>query len=105
MSLPERVCAEIADALGKYKLLDWIDEKELDYNLLSENPNAIDYLEKHPKKIHWSILSKNRNAIKLLRENRSKIDIKNFYENPEVIAIIEENIEKHKKAIFSYHYT
>jgi hypothetical protein len=41
--------------------------------LLSENPNAIHYLEKNQDKIDWYYLSRNPNAIHLLEQNIDKI--------------------------------
>ena len=35
-----------------YKLKDWIDINELDWDFLSRNPNAIHLLEKNKEKIH-----------------------------------------------------
>ena len=49
-----------------YKLLDWIDESKLDWQLLSSNKNAIDLLKENQHKIDWSLLSNNPNAIELL---------------------------------------
>jgi hypothetical protein len=54
-----------------YKLLDWIDINELDWDGLfglSCNPNAIHLLEANPDKINWNILSRNPNAIHLLEK-------------------------------------
>ena len=48
-----------------YKLLDWISEDKLNWNMLSANPNAIQLLEKHPEKINWKRLSKNPDIFKL----------------------------------------
>jgi hypothetical protein len=52
----------------KYKLKDWISLKKLNWEMLSENPNAIDLLKANPKKIVWWRLSSNPSAIELLRE-------------------------------------
>ena len=37
-----------------YELLEWIDINRLSWIYLSKNPNAINLLEKHPKKINWN---------------------------------------------------
>jgi hypothetical protein len=34
-----------------YKLLNWIDKDKINWGLLSENPNAIQYLEKNQDKL------------------------------------------------------
>ena len=49
----------ISKYAGKYKLLQWIDEHELSWNRLSENPVAIDLLAANPNKIYWDWLSRN----------------------------------------------
>ena len=51
------------------KLRDWIDVDKIDWEWLSENPNAIDLLEKNMDKINWQSLSLNPNAIDLLEMN------------------------------------
>ena len=46
MHLNSDVCNLISSYIHKkkkYELLDWIDIQKLDMNLLSRNPNAIDY--------------------------------------------------------------
>ena len=45
--------------IGIYKLKEWINIDRLDLFYLSENPNAIHLLEKHPDKIFHSELSTN----------------------------------------------
>ena len=40
-------------------LLDWIDIENLNWDYLSQNPNAIELLEANPDNIQWSQLSKN----------------------------------------------
>jgi len=47
-----------------YKLRDWIDTNNLHWYSLSENPNAIQFLEKNMDKIEWSGLSWKRIRIK-----------------------------------------
>jgi len=53
-----------------YKLKQWVKTNWIG---LSANPNAINLLEKNPKKIYWNILSANPNAIPLLEKNQDKI--------------------------------
>jgi len=56
-----------------YKLLDWIDINKLDLEFLSENENAIGFLEQKPNLINWYYLSGNKNAEDLLLFNQNKI--------------------------------
>ena len=46
---------------SKYKLLDWIDEKKLDWRYLSANSysGAINLLKKNMNKIVWFYISSN----------------------------------------------
>lgn len=48
---------------------------EIDWEMLSENSNAISLLEKNPEKINWDNLSQNPNAIHLLKKYPEKIKI------------------------------
>ena len=56
------------------KLRDWVDIKNLHWNGLSENLNAIELLKENKDKINWKCLSFNINAMSLLKENQNKID-------------------------------
>ena len=56
-----------------YELLDWIDEKNIDFGFLSANPNAIDLLKKNIEKIDWYRLSDNPNASQILEKYPEKI--------------------------------
>ena len=40
------------------KIRDWIDIEYLNYDYLSSNPNAIEFLRENPKKINWHIFSR-----------------------------------------------
>ena len=48
------------------ELLPWIDPDLLNFDYLSCNPNAIEFLKAHPDKIIWASLSENPSAIELL---------------------------------------
>ena len=79
-----------------YKLRDWIDKDKLNYQILSGNPNAIDFLIENPNKINWFILSGNPNALKILSQNLDKI---NYYylssnPNPDAIPLLMEKYDK-----------
>ena len=56
------------------KLVEWVDINNLNWEGLSENPNAIHLLEQNQFKINWSVLSINKNAINLLEYNFDKVD-------------------------------
>ena len=56
------------------KLRNWIKPNFLNYEYLSENPNAISLLEENFSKINWYNLSQNKNAIHILEKNLNKID-------------------------------
>ena len=51
-----------------YKLRDWIEITNLDWDCLSGNPNAIFLLEQNKGLINWKRLSANKNAIELLEK-------------------------------------
>lgn len=51
----------------RMKLLDWIPKDKLNWNILSENPNAIDLLEAHPDKIGWYNFIFNPDFIQVMR--------------------------------------
>ena len=55
---------------SRYELLEWINIDKLDWNALSGNKNAIDFLRKYPENFNWTILSGNPNAYELLMENQ-----------------------------------
>ena len=69
------ICEIITRHIQKptYELLDWIDIKNLDFDNLSENPNAIKLLEENPNKINWYYLSSNPSIFEFdyekMREN------------------------------------
>jgi hypothetical protein len=109
------------------KLLDWIDINKLNWDKLSENPNAIDLLKKNKNNINWYYLSLNPNAIEILRENKNiylsnnkddfefKKNNKNIWqflsENPNAINLLKENQHKidwyhfsSNPSIFTYDY-
>ena len=89
---------EIFDNINKpkYKLLDWINIKKLDWHQLSSNPNAIELLSQNQDKINWTQLSSNPNAIELLYQNEDKINLKllSNNKNPEVINILKKIYQK-----------
>ena len=76
------------------KLRDWIDIDKIDWDYLSENPNAIELLKENQDKINWNHLSKNPNAIELLKENQDKIDWGTLSLNKNAIELLKENQDK-----------
>ena len=91
-----------------WKIIDWIDIEKLRINLLSLNPNAIEYLEEFDNKkvwyylsgeeksnkIIWEYLSLNPYAINLLERNPEKINWKHLSYNENAIHLLEKNPEK-----------
>ena len=85
----------------EYILLPWIPRHRLDWEGLSRNPNAIDYLTSNWNwlNINWNALSINPNAIDILKErNWSEMDIHWRWQylsmNPNAIPILEKNLKK-----------
>ena len=78
----------------KMKLLDWVLLDEMDWEVLSGNPNAIHLLEQNMDKINWYELSTNPNAIHLLEQNMDKIDWDALSRNPNAIHLLEQNMDK-----------
>ena len=84
----------------KMKIVSWIDEKYINWKVLSENtcPQAIQLLRENPDKIYWEGLSLNScpQAIQLLRENPDKINWFWLSSNssPEAIQLLCENPDK-----------
>jgi len=84
-----------------YKLRNWVDIKNIDYGLLSGNPNpgAIPLLEKNRVKIDWKLLSKSPNIIHLSKRTIGiwrRLDWYNLASNPnpEVIPLIEKYLDR-----------
>lgn len=79
-----RLCAN-PKALYLIKRLEIID-----WYYLSENPAAIEILEKNQKKIVWKNLSKNPKAEKLLRKNIKNADSENVSATPELRKLLDD---------------
>ena len=60
---------------------------KINWEDLSENPNAIHLMDQNPDKINWEELSRNPNAIHLLEANPEKIDWYNLSRNPSIFEI------------------
>jgi hypothetical protein len=77
----------------KMKLLDWINENNLNIDTLCLNPNAIYYLEtKMFDKINWEYLSCNPNAIHILEKNIDMVKWRCLSANPNAINMLENYI-------------
>jgi len=89
MNIPLDILKIVASYLvkPKMKLLDWILLDNLDWDWLSENPNAIHLLEQNMDKIDWVYLSTNPNAIHLLKQNMDKINFAYLSKNPSIFEI------------------
>ena len=68
------------------KLQDWVPQDKINWIHLSENPKAIQLLEKNPNKIKWTNLSLNPNAIPLLEKNPEQIDWWYLSSNPAIFT-------------------
>jgi len=64
------------------------------WDILSENPFAIDLLMKHPEKIHWIPFCKNPSAIDIILQNPDKINWSALSCNPKAIDILKKNKDK-----------
>jgi hypothetical protein len=71
-----------------------IDQDEINWKWLSKNPTAISLLEQNPEKIYWINLSSNPKAIHLLEQNPDKINWINLSKNPNAISLLEKNVNK-----------
>jgi len=83
-----------------YKICDWVPTDKLDYEQLSRNPNAIEFLLKNAMengdKMYWSALSRNPSAMDLLKSCPWNIDWMEFSKNtnPEAIEMLRQNPDK-----------
>lgn len=96
MKLYKDVINLILDFIPKYKLRDWIDEKELYPSQLSFNPLAVDFLEEHPNMICWIGICMNESPdiVRLLRRNVSLLEWDMISAYSRSIEFLEENIDK-----------
>jgi hypothetical protein len=62
------ICNIIAEYLGKYKLLEWIDKSKLNVRLLNTNPYAIDHLLEFDL-IDWDFILGNPNGLFIFKDN------------------------------------
>ena len=95
-----KLITEKFKTLLKYKLRDWLPSNKLSNDIVSANPNAIDFfsLPHNRRLIAWHILSENPNAVDFLSlsENKERI----FYHylscnkssNPKLIELLQDYI-------------
>ena len=66
----------------------------INWSIISSNPEAISFLEKHQDRIHWSSLSSNNKAIFILEKNVDKIDWSKLSGNCNAISLLMANENK-----------
>jgi hypothetical protein len=66
----------------------------VDWEYLSENPNAIPLLQNNLHKVDWYFLSSNQNAMYLLEDNLEEADWYYISQNPNTISLLENNLDK-----------
>jgi ribosomal protein L24E len=73
--------------------------EKIDWDGLSNNPNAMDLLRANPKKINWIELSTNPNAIDLLLKNPRKIDWIMLSSNPAIFELDYQQMKYSKREL------
>ena len=69
----------------------------INWNILSGNPNAFHILDNYPDKINWFYLSGNTShdvVQTFLEKNTDKIEWSRISSNPSAIKLIEQNLDK-----------
>tara|TARA_B110000858_G_scaffold2027_1_gene2268 strand:+ start:109 stop:1335 length:1227 start_codon:yes stop_codon:yes gene_type:complete len=114
--LPEHLITEIfkmSIGINAYSLRTWITPAKLNLTELTKNPNSISFFDTLFKRdpeadIHWNLLSENPNAIELLKkrleyvktiditnlEESKKINWVSLSENPNAIELLKQKIEE-----------
>jgi hypothetical protein len=84
-------------------LLEMIEQRDrnlLDFEILINNPYAVDIIERNMDKIvddsQWEEMSFNENAVHLMRKNMDKIHWKSMSQNPsnDALKLLLENVDK-----------
>jgi hypothetical protein len=92
----------LSKCLAEYELLPWIDEKKLDWFMLSLNPNAIHMIEKKLEEksivlswneLHDIISSNDKPELQREIHYKHKICWNNIYKNPNAIHLIENHLK------------
>ena len=63
--------------------------EQINWDNLSQNPNAIHIIEQHLDNVNWGCLSQNPNAIHLLEKNLDKVNWGWLSSNPNAIHLLE----------------
>jgi hypothetical protein len=76
-----------------------IESEYIDWEYLSENPNALPLLEKYPEKINWNYASNNFAILSFLEKHLDQVNWDWFCHNyesttPEVIRFLEKHAER-----------
>ena len=95
LSLPYDIINYIASFLSEYELLPEleIDIHKLHKQYLSENPNAVKFLEKHPHLQDPYGIALNPNAVDLIMKNQENICWYNLSLNtsPDIVKLLLDN--------------
>ena len=89
MYLPLVICEIISSYACEYKMINWIYQ-ELKYiqPKLSLNRNAVDFLIKYPSHINWNMISDNINALHIIKQNIDKINWYRLCSNTNAIELL-----------------
>jgi hypothetical protein len=90
---------EFKDWIEQYAISKNIDSSTLfTSNIICQNPNAMEFLKKHPEKINWYVLSRNYDLIEILKLNHNDINIDwwtvSTNPHPETIPLLLKNPNK-----------
>ena len=102
-----KLITEKFKTLLKYKLRDWLPSNKLSNDLVSANPNAIDFfsLPHNRRLIAWHILSENPNAVDFLSLPENKKFIFYHYlscnksSNPKLIKLLKDYIKANPRSM------
>jgi len=99
-----KLITDYYQSLLEYKLVEWYPINNLRKDFVSANLNAIDFLSlpENERYINWYILSENPNAVDFLDKNEKNIKYHylscNKSSNPKLIKLLNEYIEKNPRS-------
>ena len=67
---------------------EFIVNENVDFEYLSENPNAVHILEKNLDKVDWYGLTQNPNAVYILEQHLDKVHWPGLSKNPNAIHLL-----------------